>query len=325
MKHVGWKGWAFVALGAVMAILAAVSLWPTNRGIVRVLDFVREPSIFLAAGIALLALLFAGRAKWIAIGLLAVSVLVNFARMWPYTMLAPTTLALTPAQEGQCLRVLSLNVKQANDQYDRTAALIRDVDPDILFLTETNQVWLDALEDELARYPNVRSMPLENRYGMVFATRLDVENANMIANTDANTPTLYATLRMQNDARFELVGLHPRPPRPGVSSESRDENIARAGSRTPDGLENVLVIGDFNDVPWSRTTTRFREQGDYLDPRAGRGDYATFPAPFTPVGWPLDQLLVRAGVHVSAFERGPDVGSDHLPIVATVCVDAPAP
>ncbi len=325
MKTIGWKGWAFVALGLVMAALALISLWPTNRGIVRVLDFVREPAIYLAALLAVLALLFAGRGKWIAIGLLALSALVNFARIWPYSFLAPATLALAPAQEGQCLKVLSFNVKQANHQYDRTAALIRAVDPDVLFLTETNKAWLDALQDTLSRYPNVRSMPLDNRYGKIFATRLDLESARMIANTSANTPTLYATLRLPNDARFELVGLHPRPPRPGESSESRDENIARAGSRTPDGLENVLVIGDFNDVPWSRTTTRFREQGDFLDPRTGRGTFATFPAPYTVLGWPLDQLLVRSGVNVAAFERGPDVGSDHLPLIATVCVKAPTP
>ena len=270
MKTFGWRGWAFVALGLVMASLALISLWPTNRGIVRVLDFVREPSIYLAAGLGVLALFFAGRGKWLAIGLLGISAVLNFVRIWPYSMLAPTTIALAPAQEGQCIRVLSFNVKQANEQYGRTASLIRDVDPDILFLTETNQAWLDALQRELADYPNVRTMPLETRYGKIFATRLAVEKASMVANTSANTPTLYATLRMPNAARFELVGLHPRPPRPGESSESRDENIARAGSRTPDGLENVLVIGDFNDVPWSRTTTRFRELGDYFDPRAGR-------------------------------------------------------
>ncbi|MDG6079249.1 hypothetical protein E3U23_08590 [Erythrobacter litoralis] len=324
MKTFGWRGWAFVALGLVMTALALVSLWPTNRGLVRVLDFVREPSIYLAALLGVLALFFAGRGKWLAIGLFGTAALVNFVRIWPYSLFAPTTLALTPAEEEACVRVLSFNVKQANDQYDRTAALIRDVDPDILFLTETNRDWLTALQPELARYPNMRTMPLENRYGKIFATRLAVENASMVANTSANTPTLYATLRMPNDARFELVGLHPRPPRPGESSESRDENIARAGSRTPDGLENVLVIGDFNDVPWSRTTTRFREEGDFLDPRAGRGTFATFPVPYTLAGWPLDQLLVRSGVHVSKFERGPDVGSDHLPLIATVCVDTPA-
>ena len=73
-----------------MLALALVSLWPTNRGIVRMLDFVREPAIYLAALLGVLAALFAGRGKWIAVGLFAASAVINLARMWPYTALAST-------------------------------------------------------------------------------------------------------------------------------------------------------------------------------------------------------------------------------------------
>ena len=73
-----------------MLALALVSLWPTNRGIVRMLDFVREPAIYLAALLGVLAALFAGRGKWIAVGLFAASAVINLVRMWPYTALAST-------------------------------------------------------------------------------------------------------------------------------------------------------------------------------------------------------------------------------------------
>ena len=313
-------GSAIIILG-----LTLVSLVGTNRGIVRMLDFVREPMIYLAALLAVLALFVGGRHRIMALGALLVSIAINLWRIWPYTALAPAQVPLPDQVDGfSCARVLAFNVLQTNDRYGETAALIESVDPDILLLMETNEAWIDALEPQLSRYGYRRDMPLENKYGMAFATRLAVEDARMVANTSANTPTLYATMRMEDGARFELVGLHPRPPRPGESTESRDANIARAGSVTPDGLDNVLAIGDFNDVPWSRTTQRFVADGNYRDPRAGRGSFATFPADYAFLGWPLDQIFVREGVKVEELELGDDVGSDHLPLIAKVCV-APDP
>ncbi|GMM92780.1 endonuclease/exonuclease/phosphatase family protein [Qipengyuania sp. MTN3-11] len=309
-----------------MLLLALVSLWPTNRGMVRMVDFVREPAIYLAAASAVLAGLFGGRSRWIAVAMLTGSAAINLVRLWPYSFLASAQVPLPDDVDGMsCADVLALNVLQSNDRYDRTATLIERVDPDILLLMETDEAWLDALEPQLSRYGYRLDRPLDNTYGMAFATRLEVDRAAMVSNTGNNTPTLYATLRTGDGARFELVGLHPRPPLPGQSTEARDASIARAGARTPDQLGNVLAIGDFNDVPWSRTTENFREVGGYLDPRAGRGSYATFPAGLTALGWPLDQIMVKEGVKVESLEIGPDVGSDHRPVIARVCVDPMAP
>jgi endonuclease/exonuclease/phosphatase (EEP) superfamily protein YafD len=315
-----------IGLAAIMLALALVSLWPTDRGIVRMLDFVREPAIYLAAVLAVLAALFAGRGKWIAVGLFGASAAINLMRMWPYTTLAAAQIPLPDKVDGMsCADVLSFNVLQSNEEYARTAALIERTRPDILLLMETNGAWLRALEPQLARYGYRLERPLENTYGMIFATNLEVEQARMVANTSSNTPTLYATMRMGDGARFELVGLHPRPPRPGENTKQRDANIARAGAMTPERLGNVLAIGDFNDVPWSRTSEQFREEGDFLDPRAGRGSFATFPADYALLGWPLDQIMVKDGVKVAQLEIGDDVGSDHLPLIARVCVDPMAP
>ena len=310
-----------IGLLALLAIAALISLLDTNRGSVRMLDMLREPSVYLAAALAVVGLILSRR-RAVVLGLAAITIGINMWRLWPYTFLATAQVPLPDEVDGMsCARLLSFNVLQDNDRYDDTAKLIERVDPDILLLMETHQPWLDALEPQLARYGYRLDRALDNKYGMAFATRLTVDRAEMVANTSSNTPTLYATLRMDDGARFELIGLHPRPPLPGQSTRSRDANIAQAGARTPDGLSNVLAIGDFNDVPWSKTTTRFAREGGYRDPRAGRGSFATFPADYAWVGWPLDQIFVKDGVKVEELMIGDDVGSDHLPLIARVCVD----
>ena len=307
-------------LAVLQCAATIVSLLDTNRGIVRILDFVREPSIYLSALLGVLALIVNKKRSWPTLLVLAVSAGINLWRIWPYTFIAPAQLPLPDEVDGMsCVRVLSLNVLQSNDQYDEVAALIEREDPGLLLLMETNETWMKALEPQLSSYPFILAEPLDNRYGMVFATRLNVERAQMIANTSSNTPTLYATATTEDGAQFEVIGLHPRPPLPGESTKMRDANIARAGARTPDRLDNVLAIGDFNDVPWSRTTSQFVSEGGYRDPRAGRGSFATFPAAYAFAGWPLDQIFVKNGVKVESFSLLEDVGSDHLPLAATVC------
>ena len=326
MKNLSLVGKAIFAILALLLILSLVSLYDTNRGAVRMLDFLREPMMILA-GIFGIAAIFLARPRWITALLLAfVTIGINLWRLWPYTFLASPQVALPDEVDGMsCARVLAFNVLQSNDQYDRTAQLIDSVDPDILLLMETNAKWVEQLAPQLSRYSYRLDMPLENKYGMAFATRLRTDRAEMVANTSSNTPTLYATLRMGDGARFEVIGLHPRPPLPGESTAMRDANIAKAGAKTPDSLDNVLAIGDFNDVPWSRTTSRFAREGDYFDPRAGRGSFPTFPADYSFVGWPLDQIFVKNGVRVEELEIGQDVGSDHLPLIAKVCVDPNSP
>ena len=326
MKSLSIAGKIVLALSLVMLAATLVSLVGTNRGLVRMLDFVREPMIYLAALLAVVALFVARPRRVLMVGINLLTIAVNLWRIWPYTLLAPAQVPLPDEVGGMsCAKVLAFNVLQSNDRYDETARLIDRVDPDILLLMETNGKWLAELQPQLGRYGYRLDRPLDNKYGMAFATRLDVERAAMVANTSADTPTLYATLQMADGVRFELIGLHPRPPLPGESTAKRDANIARAGAITPDRLGNVLAIGDFNDVPWSSTTQQFVHDGGYSDPRAGRGSFATFPADYALLGWPLDQLFVKNGVKVETLEIGPDVGSDHLPLIARVCAAAMTP
>ena len=66
-------------------------------------------------------------------------------------------------------------------------------------------------------------------------------------------------------------------------------------------------------------TYRFRETGDWRDPRIGRGTYATFPSRYLFAGWPLDQLMVKGDLEVGSFAVLPDNGSDHRAMNTRIC------
>lgn len=158
-------------------------------------------------------------------------------------------------------------------------------------------------------------------YGMVFATRLAVERAEIVHLTPDRTPTLLAALRTPGGRLFHFVGLHPQPPVPGVDTEERDSQIlyaARFAHRTDVPL---VTMGDFNDAAWSDTSRLFKHYGRYLDPRIGRGLYASFHAKNPLIRCAIDQLFVTEEVAVVDFRLGEKTGSDHFPVVARVRID----
>lgn len=316
----------FAVTLTVMAILAflvtLVSLWPTDYWLVRTVDLVREPLAYLAVLFGLLALVINGKGRWVAVALFGLTALVNTWRIWPYSVLAGEeieTIAANEAQMAQCFTALSVNVRVKNAELAEVAAQIEEVSPDLLLLMETDQNWIDELQGTLADYPYTLTEPQPHAFGMVFASRLPVADARMVENTHRDTPTLYATIDLPNGENFEFIGLHPKPPLPDWNTEERDRNIVRAGTRTPGNNPDSLVMGDFNDVPWSRTTTHFREEGNWRDPRIGRGTYPTFPADLTALGWPLDQIMLRGSLDLRDFTIMPDNGSDHRAVRATLC------
>jgi endonuclease/exonuclease/phosphatase (EEP) superfamily protein YafD len=315
---------------AILLLLAAlVSLIPSDKWFVRTVDLVREPIAYFAALLLIFAAFWGPRWRWATVAMLALVIGINVWRIWPYSVLAPTQLELAEAPSSpkdlRCFSAMSVNVKVKNEQYAKVIAQLRRYNPDLLFLMETDQPWIDALEPVLSRYDHVQRHPQPEAFGLVFATRLPVLKSNVVENTYRDTPTLYATMRPEGSRPIEFIGLHPKPPLPGWNTEMRDQNIVNAGTQTPDRLPHAFVMGDFNDVPWSPTVTKFREMGNWRDPRIGRGTYATFPADVLLLGWPLDQLMLKGQLDLTSFEILPDNGSDHRAVLANFCAPSQLP
>ena len=328
-KRNTWKTAGIWLLRGFAALLVAGSLMSTtdfNQWWIRIWDFPRV-QILLAMVASAVALWVFDRAwrPWMPLAL-AIASAWQFYRVIPYTPLAPTKVDRVADSEAEgegCFTLLTLNVLQKNRDYARTIALIERVDPDILLLTETDQAWADALAPVLAAYPGRIDRPLSNTYGIMFASRLAMRDASIRDLAQKDTPSVFATLSVGGHD-FRMIGLHPRPPQPKQDTEERDAEIVVAARMARDLAMPVLAIGDFNDVAWSDTTRLFKDIGGFLDPRIGRGTYASFPAGMVWLGWPLDHLFVTEEFLLAEMEVGKSVGSDHRPFIARICLDPEA-
>ena len=314
--------WLFGILAALACLVTLLSTIRSNQGWIRVLDFPRLLELIAIGVIALGCALFLRRQHWLLAVALALAAAWQAWRLWPYTPIAPAEMAEAEraSDPRSCFSLLGLNVLQSNRDYAATIATIDREQPDILLLMETDDRWARALAPVLARYPHRLLRPIGNTYGMIFATRLPAQGAKVVNITEQDTPTIYARLATRGGQPFDYVGLHPRPPRPTQDTGRRDAKIERAAIAIAGDRVPALAMGDFNDVAWSHTTQLFKRVGGFLDPRVGRGSYPTFPASHVAVGWPLDQLFVTPGFTFRRVKVLENVGSDHRPLAAEMCL-----
>lgn len=256
-------------------------------------------------------------------GVLALCLVYHGWRVLPYTPLVKREIVFVPdaAVTGR-VSAMASNVLMENDRFADLGAVIDRADPDILFLMETDDRWVSAMEPWLSRYPHVLRHPLGNHYGLVLATRLKVRDMRVRYLTRDDTPTAFAELESEGGRTFRFVGMHPRPPTPGVDTVERDAQLAYAARFARDTDMPVVVMGDFNAVAWSDVSQSFKAVGRYLDPRIGRGPIPSFDANHWIMRFPIDQLYVTQDVAVAGFARGAAFGSDHYPMIADLIFDA---
>lgn len=307
---------------AGLGVLATTVLPLTNstKWWIRVWDFPRLHIFIAAVVVAIVAILVLRADSLIIVAIMAICAAYQARKIFPYTTLSPVEIEFAQPSDRPTIKLLAANVLMENDQHHHLIDLIDEEDPDVLFLMETDQVWADALEESLSRYPTVLRHPLDNHYGLIFATRLDATSAEAVFLADDNTPTVLSELRAPDGAAFHFIGLHPRPPVPGQDTEERDEQIRRAATLTEHSDLPVISMGDFNETAWSWTAQRFKHHGNYRDPRVGRGMLSSFDARYPVLRFPIDQLYVTEGIDLISFERKRTIGSDHFPMAAVVAI-----
>ena len=315
-----------IALLVVTAVLVVATGLPFMRKPywwVRSLDFPRAQIAALAALVlaALAAVgLASGREDSIdtaALVALGAVVLYQAARMLPYTRLwrVQTVMAVAPDRE-RSLRLVVSNVLMSNRDGERWLRVIRAADPDVVAAVETDAWWAETAGALKTTHPHVVELPQDDTYGMCLYSKLPLSDVDVRHLVEPEVPSLFLTVTRPSGEPVRLVVLHPRPPRPDVGQDStlRDAELVLAARTVATFDAPTVVAGDLNDVAWSGTTTLFQRIAGVLDPRVGRGLYATFHADLRLLRYPLDHVFHTPDLALVSLERLGHVGSDHFPM-----------
>ena len=315
---------SLVWLVGVVAIAATLLPFvPTDAWWVRVLDFPRFQVAILAALAAALAVLALNRRRrrvQALVILLLASAGYQAAEVYPFTRLGGTELPAVPGcSPGGTVSLLIANVLMTNRDPEPLLALVRRMDPDLVLLTETDAWWDEQLATLAGRYPRAVRYPLDNTYGIHLYSKLELVQPRVRFLVQPDVPSIHTRIRLRSGTLVEFHGVHPTPPRPTQDTTPRDAELILVGRQVAADRRPTIVAGDLNDVGWSATTRLFEEISGLLDPRVGRGLYATFNANWPFLQWPLDHVFVDRSFRLVRLLRMNHIGSDHFPIFVDLC------
>ena len=310
-------------------ILAGVVIWLTFWSLIprdewwfRGADFPRLQ--ILALGIIALVLLWLWPQAWdlsreiLLIGLI-VALLYQLKMVLPYTFLWKKQVKKVKKTQLNPERQISLivsNVLTTNTQYHLLRAEIEKYRPDLVLTLETDQTWQNELATLEQDYPYRVPVPLDNLYGMHLYSRLALQETEVKFILSDEIPSIHTTVILPSGEPVQLYCLHPKPPSPTEAKDStlRDAELLIVGNQIKDLDKSCIVMGDLNDVAWSRTTRLFQRISGLLDPRVGRHYVNTFHADYPFLRWSLDHVFHTTDFALVQMKRLPHIGSDHFPV-----------
>ena len=310
-------------LGIAVSILPLIS---HQHWFFRIWEFARiQVFVFQITVLALGLVFFEDKSfiYWITV-ILNLGFIVNHSFvLFPYTSLYKKNLPKISTENSDSVSVISVNVYQFNKEYDRLISLLDEVKPDILLTMESNKDWENALIKIEKDYPNFKKVPLENTYGIHLYTKLKVENIKVNYFIADDLPSIEATLFTNNGDRFTFYGVHPPPPSPTEenTSKERDGELLAVAKKVKETKGPVIVVGDFNNVAWARSSILFRKTSELIDSRIGRGFVSTFHANYWLLKFPIDLFFHSSDVFIKDLKTLRSIGSDHLPLYSTFFIN----
>ncbi|MHA4844138.1 endonuclease/exonuclease/phosphatase family protein [Flavitalea antarctica] len=290
--------------------------------IFRVFDYPRLQKLALNIGLIIAILLFPLSTRdLIILGALVINMIYLFSLILPFTRFGKRQVADASDPPGENnLKLLIANVFQENRKAQDYHQLIATHDPDIVLMVETNRWWQEQMDSISGNYPHQFKVPLENTYGMLFYSRLELSEGSVKYLVEDDIPSIETNVILKSGQKVKLYCLHPRPPVPQENPRSteRDKEILLVGETAKDCDLPVVVMGDLNDVAWSYTTELFNKVSKLLDPRRGRGFFNTFNAKYFFLRFPLDHIFCSKDFTLSSIERLGSCGSDHFPMCVSL-------
>jgi endonuclease/exonuclease/phosphatase (EEP) superfamily protein YafD len=217
---------------------------------------------------------------------------------------------------GPPIKLLIANVYYGNRQYDRIQRLIASEDPDVVGLVEIGGDWIRNLGELRRRYPYHHEVPDERYIGLGLYSRLPLENLRVMRVHGSGTPTIAATLAAPgNDV--ELILVHLPAPLDAANVRRRNRQAAELARHVRSLGRPTVVAGDLNMTMWNRGYRPLERDAGLVNARAGRGVGPSWPA-VRRLGVPIDHILATPAVKLSGFKVLDAIGSDHLPISASL-------
>jgi endonuclease/exonuclease/phosphatase (EEP) superfamily protein YafD len=210
------------------------------------------------------------------------------------------------------LTVASANVHLGNRDIAPLIRWISKVNPDVLILHEVSPDYAEGL-NKLDGYQFRRLAPSRDPFGMGVLSRFPFTQSQVVVGADG-----IQHIEAQIDWNGQPIGLtawHPMPPISPHDHGMRNRQLRALAQASEMSGQPAIVAGDLNATPWSSAFSGLDQAGL----RRATGLTPTWPAAGRgSMGIPIDHVLVTKHWRVIGRKLGPNLGSDHMPVMVSI-------
>lgn len=228
-------------------------------------------------------------------------------------------------QDSKTISILNFNTQhQHNDRYASFEDLVTKYNPDIVTIVEINQKWVDAIEPTMKLYPYRKT--IIKGPGMALYSKYPIERTDISYFGRNHHPRVSSAIQVAGQS-VQLLIAHPTTPLTPSRFRERNQEMLLIGNEIKTLPSPKILIGDFNCGPWSAAFKNLLACG-LNDSEQGFGPQPSWSThigrvlkigPVPPV-IPIDHILVSKDINVLSRETGPDIGSDHLPVIVKMTI-----
>ncbi len=271
---------------------------------------------FAYCGATLIFILAVQRCKPSLLGGLALALSANLFPLTAYW--APGSAYASLDHNGQ-FRLITLNLHHVNADLLALQKVVENENPSFLVLTEFTFRTQEVLAKIGAHFKYSRVTPEIGSFGIMLFSQQPIRSMEVSTVKNTKSPIMTAQICPIDEGCFRLITLHAPRPGPWRQSQKRNDVLKMASLKAAEQIDGaVLMVGDLNLTPWSPIFSDILEIGNLSDSAFSSGLTPTWLSRFPAFGLVIDHILYGSAFTVSAYRIGPDIGSDHYPLIVDV-------
>jgi endonuclease/exonuclease/phosphatase (EEP) superfamily protein YafD len=262
---------------------------------------------------------------WTAAGLIA-------AGWSAYTVWPEMTFRAPAVAEGPVLRVANINIWWDRKDLDEVIDYLSKDSPDIVGLVEVTPKYKPMLAPLKSIYPYsvdcldqdpvcqtvlLSKQPLRRTYAGPVGPAMTYVSEGELDWQGRSVTVTVTHLAVPSVHPHQPAG-EPAPPMlPGTANIWQSQQGAALGKHlaAPAPVDRI-VLGDFNSVPWNPLQRAFRAATGLENRGHWAPDWPSWHPSFARI--PIDPVFTGGALALRSLRAGPDIGSDHRPIMAEI-------
>ena len=250
------------------------------------------------------------RSRLVALGLVGLAVLTAVQLTLVTSGTSPDTSA---HPRGVPLRLATVNLLSPNSRSAELLDWLQKSRFQLIAWVEFNETWGERLAAAIGeQFPYRYELPRPDNFGLAIWSRYPLQDCKSWDVGEAGAvPAMVCGLLMA-DRLTRVVAIHPWPPKTAGALRWRNQYLKVLVERLQQEDSPLLILGDANAVPWSRTLRAVTEQLELKLVGTALGAQPTWPAGLPK--WlriPIDHILFSAHFNLRHSFVSPYFGSDH--------------